>query len=177
MKSIQLPALLTLILVLIQYVYAEAGPEAFKLSNLPQEEQIQLTQKPTESIEITKKNDSLLLADEMIFEYRSTQDRYRFYEAIMLCLGAVLSLIVVLSYIKKSPNCNSSDMVKATGLTLVIFATIIVILLADVDAQLTAAMGVLGGIAGYLFGTFNAPSGKSENDQNKAPAAGIPASE
>jgi hypothetical protein len=62
-------------------------------------------------------------------------------------------------------------MVNATGLVLVIFSTIIIILLADVEVQLTAAMGVLGGIAGFLFGSFNSnvrseqkPANPSNND-------------
>ena len=43
-------------------------------------------------------------------------------------------------------------MVNGSGLVLVIFATVLVVVLAKVDQQLTAATGILGAIAGYLFG-------------------------
>jgi hypothetical protein len=42
--------------------------------------------------------------------------------------------------------------VNGSGLVLVIFATVLVVILAKVDQQLTAATGILGAIAGYLFG-------------------------
>jgi len=35
---------------------------------------------------------------------------------------------------------------------LVIFATVLVVILAKAEQQLTAATGILGAIAGYLFG-------------------------
>ena len=43
-------------------------------------------------------------------------------------------------------------MVTGSGLVLVIFATVLVVILAKVDQQLTAATEILGAIAGYLFG-------------------------
>lgn len=43
-------------------------------------------------------------------------------------------------------------MVNGSGLVLVVFATLLVMVLAKADQQLTAATGILGAIAGYLFG-------------------------
>lgn len=74
---------------------------------------------------------------------------------MVLAVVAVVSLVVVLGFIKSGKQFQPRDMVNATGLVLVIFSTIMVILLSDVGVQLTAAMGVLGGIAGFLFGSFN----------------------
>ena len=55
---------------------------------------------------------------------------------------------------KDSKVGSGRDMINGTGLVLVIFSTVMIIIIADVEVQLIAAMGVLGGIAGYLFGTM-----------------------
>ena len=43
----------------------------------------------------------------------------------------------------------------ATGLVYIIFGTIILVLIATTEQQLTAAIGILGTVAGYLFGTLH----------------------
>ena len=139
-------------------VYSQSGPDAYEFSSLPPEVRIQAVQEAVAPVAgpVIERIDTYD-ADRMALEYRITQERYRFYEVILLACVGVFALIVVLSFIGKSPRHQPRDMVNATGLILVIFSTIIIILLADVEVQLTAAMGVLGGIAGYLFGTFNMP--------------------
>lgn len=44
-------------------------------------------------------------------------------------------------------------MVNASGLVLVVYATVLVVMIGKTDQQLMAAIGILGAIAGYLFGT------------------------
>jgi hypothetical protein len=53
---------------------------------------------------------------------------------------------------------------------LVIFATVLVVILAKVDQQLTAATGILGAIAGYLFGkTTKSPEAEQKSNTVQAP--------
>lgn len=69
---------------------------------------------------------------------------------VILCCVALSSLLIVL-YFLRSKTYTSKDVVSVTGLTLIIFGTIILVLIVDTSEQLTAAIGVLGAIAGYLF--------------------------
>ena len=69
---------------------------------------------------------------------------------MILCCVALSSLLIVL-YFLRSKTYTSKDVVSVTGLTLIIFGTIILVLIVDTSEQLTAAIGVLGAIAGYLF--------------------------
>jgi prepilin signal peptidase PulO-like enzyme (type II secretory pathway) len=73
-----------------------------------------------------------------------------FWYIILLCLLCVISLLIVLSFLKQQKH-TAKDIVNATGLTLIIFGTIILVLIVDTSEQLTAAIGILGAIAGYLF--------------------------
>ena len=73
-----------------------------------------------------------------------------FWYIAMLCTLSVVSLTIVLTFLK-SRNPSAKDIVNVTGLTLIIFATIILVLVVNTSEQLTAAIGILGAIAGYLF--------------------------
>ncbi len=73
-----------------------------------------------------------------------------FWYIVLLCSLCVVSLTVVLYFLKHNEH-SAKDMVNATGLTLIIFGTIILVLVVSTSEQLTAAIGILGAIAGYLF--------------------------
>ena len=167
MKKIYHLALWLLLFCFTQASFAQSGPAAFDFNNIPSTEKQQVEQDIAIQTMVPAGNAALALIDKMTLEHRMAQERYRFYEVLMLAAVAVISLIVVLSFMRNNLNCQPRDMVNATGLILIIFSTIIVILLADVEVQLTAAMGVLGGIAGFLFGTFNAPRRKEEQQDKK----------
>jgi hypothetical protein len=84
--------------------------------------------------------------------------RYRIEEgsnhrilALSVIGAGLFSLFLVLWYLK-SREATPETMVNGSGLVLVIFATVLVVILAKADQQLTAATGILGAIAGYLFG-------------------------
>ena len=165
--------LILLFFCLTQQVFAENHIADFSFDDLPQEEQQQVAEQAAAESEGMAQNRDLAIADRLTLEYRTTLERYRFYEVVVLALLAVVSLFVVLAFIKSSKQFQPRDMVHATGLVLVVFSTIIVILLADVEVQLTAAMGILGGIAGFLFGSFNSspraerrPASPSNDDGN-----------
>lgn len=84
--------------------------------------------------------------------------RYRLEEgsnhrvlALSVMGAGLFSLFLVLWYLN-SREATPETMVNGSGLVLVIFATVLVVLLAKAEQQLTAATGILGAIAGYLFG-------------------------
>jgi hypothetical protein len=107
-------------------------------------------------------------ADKRLLEYRLAQEDYIYKEVMVLALMAVVSLTIVLTFMKINGACKPRDMVISAGLILVIFSTIILVLVADSQEQISAAIGVLGAIAGYLFGTASSrkpevEAGSSEN--------------
>lgn len=89
---------------------------------------------------------------------------------IVVIVAAIVSLVIVLGFLKLLGNPDPVTMVNASGLVLVIFGTIVVVMIARVDQQLTAAMGILGAVAGYLFGTSTRPRGGAPADSgDKSP--------
>jgi hypothetical protein len=93
-------------------------------------------------------------ADRLTHEYRMTQEENRLYECGVLSIALVASLLIILRFIVKTPGYSAVHIVNASALVFIIFGTIFLVILADAEAQLTASMGILGAIAGYLFGTM-----------------------
>ena len=56
--------------------------------------------------------------------------------------------------LKEAGELTIRDVVSVLGLILIIYSIVIVVVLAETQNQLATAIGVLGTIAGYLFGTF-----------------------
>lgn len=109
-------------------------------------------------------------ANQLIYDFRAKQEDIRLYEVILLAAMSLCALAIVLKYMKDSKTCQARDMLNGTGLVLVIFSTVLVIIIADVEIQLTAAMGVLGGIAGYLFGTLRSSQPADNSKKTTQPA-------
>jgi len=78
------------------------------------------------------------------------EDNRRFL-ALYIMGTAILVLIFVLAILYKQ-GASPESIVAGSGLVLVIFATVLIATLAKTDQQLTAPIGILGAIAGYLFG-------------------------
>lgn len=57
----------------------------------------------------------------------------------------------------------------ATGLIYIVFGTIILVVIANTDQQLTASMGILGAVAGYLFGRSQRDQGEEEETRGQPP--------
>ncbi len=75
------------------------------------------------------------------------------YETYVL-ITAVLyafSLIIIIIFMWDKKH-QSKDIVTMVGMVSVIFGTILLVLMVGDTGQLTAPMGILGAIAGYLFG-------------------------
>ena len=95
--------------------------------------------------------------DQVVFEDPAAQaEIYKlkvdneFYYIAMLCVLSVVSLTITLGFLRSKDH-TAKDIVNITGLNLIIFATIILVLVVNTSEQLTAAIGILGAIAGYLF--------------------------
>jgi hypothetical protein len=86
-------------------------------------------------------------------DYRVTQEKVNLWEAIVVAALALGSLLVVLRCLIAQPGRTATDIVNATGIIAIVFGTILLTIIADAEAQLTASSGILGAIAGYLFGT------------------------
>lgn len=81
-----------------------------------------------------------------------------------LGIATPIILLMVLVALYFSKGTTAGDLIHATGLILIINATIFVVL-ATVNREIfTAAIGVLGAIAGYLFGRSNVPSISKSRD-------------
>lgn len=105
-------------------------------------------------------------ADQLTHEYKMTQARYKLYQCILLAGFALISLVILMRAMCSKENCSAAYMVNASGLVFIIFGTLFLVLLADVDEQLNAGVGILGAVAGYLFGTM-----RKMEPEEKPPAA------
>ena len=95
-------------------------------------------------------------ADRLTHEFRMREEDNKLYEIAILSALALLSLFIVLRFITGKPGARytATDIVNATGLIFIIFGTILLVIMADTGEQLTAAIGILGAVAGYIFGAI-----------------------
>jgi hypothetical protein len=107
----------------------------------------------------------LSTADKIKADVELKHSFYRFIEIIIVALVGILSLVVILHYIVKSrvkitadgkqivdgPPVDPKEIMNVAGLTIIVFGTILVVMMADSEQQLTASVGILGALAGYLF--------------------------
>ncbi len=84
-------------------------------------------------------------------QYTLEKINNEFWYVIVLACLSVVSILIVLYFLKMRTDSTSSDIVHAAGLPLIVFGTIILVLIVDTSEQLTAAIGIMGAIAGYLF--------------------------
>lgn len=93
-------------------------------------------------------------------EYRKMQEQHRLYIIGGLIIFTPMVMYMLLYFVHKSNDNTEHAIIHTSGLVLVIQATAIVVIAAPTTEQLTAAIGVLGAIAGYLFGTTKKTSTK-----------------
>lgn len=100
-------------------------------------------------------------------QYTLEKINNEFWYVIVLACLSVVSILIVLYFLKLRADSTSADVVHAAGLPLIVFGTIILVLVVDTSEQLTAAIGIMGAIAGYLFRsaqeTGKGPSVKQES--------------
>lgn len=93
---------------------------------------------------------SNLTADQ---RYRWLQEQHRQTQLMILVGAMTIALIIVLFFLRTHGRHTSKALVNGAGLVLVIFGTLYVSECAITSEQLTAPMGILGAIAGYIFGS------------------------
>jgi len=111
--------------------------------------------------------DTQLQADRFAHEFRMRQEDNKLYEIIILSILALLSLFLVLRFITAKPIYSATHIVNVTGLIFIIFGTIMLVIMADTEQQMTAAIGILGAVAGYLFGAINRRESATEGKEQK----------
>jgi hypothetical protein len=96
-------------------------------------------------------NDVLQKADQLTHEFAMHREDNKVYELIIVSALALIALFMVLRFLTAKTAHSGPHIVSATGLICIIFGTIIVGIMAQTDQQMTAAVGILGAVAGYLF--------------------------
>lgn len=97
--------------------------------------------------------------------YRMAEESNHLILELSVMGTGVLSLLLVLAFLK-SKGTAPETMVTGSGLVLVVFATVLIVILVKRDEQLTAATGILGAIAGYLFGKATTGSEAGPKDRH-----------
>lgn len=158
MNSFIRVAVAVLALALGQACLAQAGPERVdKLSReFSFDTSVQQTETAAPSPAAASNEDA-----KRFHEYRMQQQKDKIWFAAILGLVALLANIIVLYFLKQHRQ-SAAHVVSATGLVYIVFGTIILVVIANTEAQLTASMGVLGAIAGYLFGRLKKDDSEEE---------------
>lgn len=94
-------------------------------------------------------------------DYRMLQEKHRLWLLIAIVISTPILLIIILLSLKKAPDCSGESLVNVIGLVLVIEGTMFIAVSAVTTEQLTAPIGILGAIAGYLFGSAQRKTTKS----------------
>ncbi len=92
------------------------------------------------------------VSDKGYEDLRLAQEHRKQITVIGLMVAALLALGMMLYVLLCKTQASPTDIVHGSGLVLVVFATVLVVAMAETDQQLTAAIGILGAITGYLFG-------------------------
>ena len=121
----------------------------------PQWQEILKKYDPPKVIQTTTSDQVIVLREQFANEL--------LYVGILSALQ-ILSLTIVLSFIYKTTH-TARDIVNASGLVVIIFATIFLVILVRTDEQMTAAIGILGAVTGYLFGTMQRREAKAEDNR------------
>jgi hypothetical protein len=82
---------------------------------------------------------------------------------IVLAVMSIFSLFYVLRIMAQKQH-QPSDLLLAAGLISIVYGTIILVLVVESLEQLTASTGILGAIAGYLFGSARDKRNVPENE-------------
>jgi hypothetical protein len=99
-------------------------------------------------------------------EYRTLQEKHKVILLVTIAVTGLSFLLLTLYFIYRVKNYTPSDIVHGTGLVLVIQAILFVVVYSPTSEQLTASIGALGAIAGYLFGKVASTTpGKNDNQE------------
>jgi hypothetical protein len=91
-------------------------------------------------------------------DYKMAQERNRLWALVLLVATAVTAHALLLWRLGSS---RPAHVVSGTGFIYIVFGTVVLVTLSDNKDQLTASMGIMGAIAGYLFGRMRPEQGGS----------------
>ena len=74
------------------------------------------------------------------------------YRYVLITAILYAFTLVIITILMNTTDHQAKDIVTVIGLVSVIFGAILLVLVVDTTDALTAPMGILGAIAGYLFG-------------------------
>ncbi len=127
--------------------------ESFFYENIKQQAEGETTNKAP-SAQLDQVIEGLRIQNEISkreMEFAMSKLDSEFWYVITLSSMCVLSLVITLGFLIRRDTYTPKDIVNVIGLTLIIYSTIILVLVVSTSEQLTAAIGVLGAITGYLF--------------------------
>ncbi len=101
-------------------------------------------------------------------DFLMAQQRNKVIFSILLGITALIAHVVVLRSFPHTER-SANHIVSATGLIYIVFGTIILVVIANTDQQLTASMGILGAVAGYLFGRSQRDQREQEETNGQSP--------
>lgn len=96
--------------------------------------------------------------DEKAYRTNILLIKLKYMLAIVLVVSWVFSIIIVMRRFGAHSGVDPVPVITSIGLLSVIHGTIIIMLMAHTDQQLSAPIGIMGAIAGYLFGRGTAKS-------------------
>lgn len=141
------------------YLQAQVLPDALKFS-------------PDSSVENNAQEESLndqktILGHEM--NVKLIEHKFKLF--VVIAVVSVMTLLLLLGYFWLSNQQHrAEDIVHSAALTTIVYGTIGLSVVVDDSRQLTAAIGVLGAIAGYLFGKISQREPISPEKEKKSSA-------
>jgi hypothetical protein len=104
-------------------------------------------------------------ADEKYFWDRREERQFKYNALIALsCTTVILYLFAAIMLFRLSERAKGQHLIHLTSLALIIYGTLTLALLPTTSDGLTAPIGILGALAGYLFGHASPKSGGSSRE-------------
>jgi hypothetical protein len=98
--------------------------------------------------------------------FRMLQEQDKHMEIFALIGSMIFALLLMLAAVRLCGHKAYAGVVSGGGLVLIIFGTLFIAVYASTPDQLTAPIGILGAIAGYLFGSAQRAK---DSDQSESP--------
>jgi len=100
--------------------------------------------------------------------YRSLQETNKRLWLIIIAVLTVVVLVVAHFFLRLSGKATGKDVINCTGLVVVVFSTVFLVVVTNTNEQMTAAIGIIGAVAGYLFGQVTAkPESPPESSRTR----------
>jgi len=93
-----------------------------------------------------------VMAPVVVKSLHLSESYYRLYLVYCILATAVIFMWIILRFISKSPTHTSDDIVTGAGLVVVVMGTLFIVIASTTTEALTAAIGLLGAVGGYVFG-------------------------